>query len=96
MIAASASAHDWIEDGGYRNAWGALCCTENPGDREITADCGPIPAGVAWESGIGSIVELTLPHGVFTITINTIYPSADPGGRAMACATGCLFRPAGM
>lgn len=96
MIAASASAHDWIEDGNYLSATGYRCCSEAVGDYGGTPDCSPIPDSVAWESRIGSIVNVTLPHGIFPTTINVIYPSADPKGRAMACTTGCLFRPAGM
>mgnify|MGYP001587405811 FL=1 len=96
LLATPAVAHDWIEDGGYRSANDIRCCSESVGDNGGTPDCAAIPDSVAWESRIGSVVHVQLSHGTYPTTINVIYASADPRARAMACTTGCLFRPPGM
>lgn len=102
FVPLAASAHDWIEDGNYRSVHGVRCCSELWGDsmeHEHTGgapDCAAIPDALAWGSRVGSVIDVPLAYGPVPTTINVIYPSRDPLGRAMACTTGCLFRPPGL
>lgn len=85
--AAPAAAHEWIEANDFRNASGVLCCNRS--------DCTPVAHAVVWQAGVGSRVEVPLPSGAETATINIVHASRDPEGRSFACTTGCLFRVPG-
>lgn len=79
--------HEWIVQNNYRNVNGTLCCDET--------DCGYITNEQAWTAGIGSTVEVEIKGVKYNVVINSVFPSWDQQGRAVACTTGCLFRTSG-
>ena len=100
MLAISIThAHDWIEAGGYPNSTGTMCCTFEVGGanehHNSPPDCAAIPCDEAWVLGVGSPVNVPLPHGTIPTVINSVFASQDTDGRCFACGTGCLFRTSG-
>lgn len=87
MAVTPAPAHDWIVDGGYVNSTGTRCCD--------STDCGVIQDDVAWRSGLGDDLTVTIENRDRLAIVNVIFPSRDPFNRSFACTTGCLFRAIG-
>ena len=75
----------WIQK--YNNNVGYNCCTK--------LDATVVPHEVANSAQVGSVIMADFPVGPTPVTVNKIYPTEDPRGRAWITKYGCLFRWSG-